>query len=353
MAEKDASEKFTVGSLVQVAGLVKAPELNGRKGLITKPLNSDGRHGVWLLPTDSSAASAAAKGAEKAMKAANLVSAETEAEKTKRISPFLKMYKELVEQITGRASSLDVPVEVNGRRSTAEDAPRLTPISGSAAKGAWRQGAEALSQLQLCGVQLDKAVKEESGKPDFYSDWLLCQATTGGDTLTVVDGFALKVLDTVGVFDEHGDTLCDVDPLLKTVPGFAKLSEVLDTQFMLEDSLTSGYNNFVTFGADQDAKQMGAAVGIGRPGDRFSRHWGPGTLKSKAAKRAAEAGSPSAAKGGYAGDYSSEIMGADGKPDPEKLKELMQMMGSNLQCGDGAGSEEFMEFMQKATQGKC
>ncbi|CAE8624513.1 unnamed protein product [Polarella glacialis] len=145
----------------------------------------------------------------------------------------------------------------------------------------------------------------------------------------------------MGVFDEFGDTLCDVDPLLKSQPGFAKLSEALNWQFQMEDSLTSGYNNFVTFGVGEDAARMGSA--IGRKTDRFRRHAGPGTLKSKAALEAKKAGSTEQA--------AADLAAADEDLDPDKMKELIQLVGSNLQCGDGPSSEEQLkDFMQKAAQ---
>eukprot|EP00930_Biecheleria_cincta_P036612 TRINITY_DN25099_c0_g1_i1.p1 TRINITY_DN25099_c0_g1~~TRINITY_DN25099_c0_g1_i1.p1 ORF type:complete len:317 (-),score=76.40 TRINITY_DN25099_c0_g1_i1:42-962(-) len=277
-------EQLREGTLVEVTGLLKAQDLNGRRGVIVKPLNSDGRYGIWLLPTSPGSANAKTiRAAEKAVKADNLRVAESESEKAKRILPFLKMYKEeIVNQILGRARGLDVPVEEGGRPNTADDKPRVTPVTGETAKKSWRAGAEALAMLHLCGVNLENELKEESGVDNLYTDWLLCGASES-ETMRVVDGFAIKALDTIGIFDDAGDTFCDVAPLLKTVPGFAMLSKALDSQFQIEDSLTSGYNNFVTFGNGKDAEQLGKSIESNNT--RFSRHSGPGSLKSKKALR--------------------------------------------------------------------
>eukprot|EP00933_Yihiella_yeosuensis_P082623 TRINITY_DN9656_c0_g5_i1.p1 TRINITY_DN9656_c0_g5~~TRINITY_DN9656_c0_g5_i1.p1 ORF type:complete len:347 (+),score=106.69 TRINITY_DN9656_c0_g5_i1:59-1099(+) len=335
------SGALKVGTLVEISGLVKAPDLNGRRGLITKLANEDGRFGVWLLPQDSSNAASTCKAAEKAIKAANLKLAESETEKNKRIMPCLKIFKELTEQITGRAKSIDVPVEVGGRASTAKDGPRLSPVTGAAAKDAWRAGAEALSCLQLCGLQLDKEVKERSGKPDkpdFYSDWVLCGATEQQPS-TVVDAFAFKVLDTVGAIDDRGDTLCDVDPLVKSLPGFTALSEALNAHYLMEDSLTSGINNFLTFSIDEDGKAMHKAI------ENQLGKQGPGSLKAKAALRAARGDAEP--KKGISEDH---IVGANGKIDEDKAKELLQLVGSNLECGESKDADkEYSDFMEKAT----
>ena len=87
-------------------------------------------------------------------------------------------------------------VEPGGRRSTAADPPRLTPVQGPAALAARQQGAEALARLRFCGVDFGRGVSEDRAEP-LYGGWLFANMDAAGWTLQ--HALAQKVLDTLAV----------------------------------------------------------------------------------------------------------------------------------------------------------
>eukprot|EP00928_Gymnodinium_smaydae_P050895 TRINITY_DN34434_c0_g1_i1.p1 TRINITY_DN34434_c0_g1~~TRINITY_DN34434_c0_g1_i1.p1 ORF type:complete len:508 (-),score=51.52 TRINITY_DN34434_c0_g1_i1:8-1531(-) len=260
---------FPVGTVVELHGLQKAPELNGRQGIVTRDPNSDGRYGVWLfcLPPIG----------EKALKAVNMRATESDVQQRERIDSTVELWQHLVNGIISRGKQLGVEVEIGGRRSTAADEPRLTPVEAASAKNAALLGAEGLSRMLLCGLDFCKGIRE-GGNADLYSDWYLDGMTRSDSSLVVLDALAIKVLDTLAIFGNSGDTLCDVDPLLKKMPGFLMVSAALDDYFQMEDSLTSGYNDFCSFGISKQQRIRSHVFG-----GESNRRRGPGSLKSKLA----------------------------------------------------------------------
>ena len=73
----------------------------------------------------------------------------------------------------------------------------------------------------------------------------------------------------------EGDTCIGMDPALAKLPGFAELSLALDACFLMEDALTSGYNDYCNMDPHR-SHALGATTNAFR---------GPGSLKSKAKLR--------------------------------------------------------------------
>jgi len=177
--------------------------------------------------------------------------------------------------VESSAKEHGICIDTGGKRNTCEDSSRLTPLADkSLIASTCDAGGRAFATLRHAGLDLNKEVTE-SGNADYYNDWLL----EGIEGLSVRQALALKTLDTLGAFGYAGDTIHDVDPVLKKAPGFQELSLALDGYFQMEDALTSGYNDSCGMMQEYGDADRGS---IGILGAGTNRRRGPGSLKSKA-----------------------------------------------------------------------